>query len=442
MLDALDECNESGFQDLVRMLKIHFRKETNSSGNMKYFLTSRPYEQITSEFQELVNAFSHVRIPEKEESECISREVNYMIRYRVQQLVGEKKLTEGVRSHLEQRLFKIPYRTYLWAHLVFDDLKQVFKKTEKGIDSVIDTLPESVNQAYDKILNRSKEQHKVQKILLIILAATRPLTLKEMNVAVNVQFSPRFTSAADLDLEDEECFKNTIRNWCGLFISIYTNKVYLLHQTAREFLVPSLSSSGSPSPQSLNWYNSINIQQAHLLLAEICMIYLEFRDFENRVLFDENEQTHISDYALFEYSARYWAAHLRHARIEDQEHSTFSVLRLCDPNSKRYTTWFGTYWKTNHYGKTLELTALMVVSYFGFQRAAKLLLEKGAEANIQDEDGWTALYWAAGSGHGAVVETLLEKGADVNIQNKDGWTALHWAAKNGHGAVVEILQNH
>ena len=53
-----------------------------------------------------------------------------------------------------------------------------------------------------------------------------------------------------------------------------------------------------------------------MLLAEICMIYFDFRDFENRV-FDKNEQRYISEYALLEYLARNWAVYLRHARIED-----------------------------------------------------------------------------------------------------------------------------
>ena len=95
---------------------------------------------------------------------------------------------------------------------MFDYLKQGFKKTKKIIDIVISTLPKSVNQAYEKILNRSKEKDKVWKILLIILAANRPLTLKEINVAVNIESSPRFTSEEDLNLEEEKDFKQTLRN--------------------------------------------------------------------------------------------------------------------------------------------------------------------------------------------------------------------------------------
>ena len=46
------------------------------------------------------------------------------------------------------------------------------------------------------------------------------------------------------------------------------------------------------------------------------------------------------------------------------------------------------------------------------------LILKGADVNIKDIDGWTALIWAAEKGHKEIVEMLLDGGADVNVQNK------------------------
>ena len=208
-----------------------------------------------------------------------------------------------------------------------------------------------------------------------------------MNVAVNIKSSPRSTSNEDLDLEEEKDFKHTLRNWCGLFISIYDSKVYFLHQTAREFLIPRLSSPESISAQDLKWYGSISLQQAHSIVAKICTVYLDFRDFEDQVLLEQNKQGHLDGHIFLEYSARNWAAHLCHACIEDQEDSTSTILRICDPYTKRFSIWFAVYWKASHYGDKPELTALMAVSYFGFQRAATLLLDKGADPNIQTENG-------------------------------------------------------
>ncbi len=37
------------------------------------------------------------------------------------------------------------------------------------------------------------------------------------------------------------------------------------------------------------------------------------------------------------------------------------------------------------------------------------------------------------------VVSALDAGADINIQNNDGLTALIWAARNGHIEIVESL---
>jgi hypothetical protein len=206
VLDALDECLESDFRTLISMLKSQFQKHETQLGKMKFLLTSRPYDSIVYEFQELLEAFPYIRIPGEEESETISQEVNCVIRHQVNLLAKEKRLTAEIENHLEEKLLGIPHRTYLWVYLVFDYLKsQDFKKTKKGIELPITTLPESVNQAYDKILSKSKNDGVVRKALCLVLAAARPLTLAEMNIAVNINSSSR--SMEDLDLETEDDFK-------------------------------------------------------------------------------------------------------------------------------------------------------------------------------------------------------------------------------------------
>jgi ankyrin repeat protein len=69
----------------------------------------------------------------------------------------------------------------------------------------------------------------------------------------------------------------------------------------------------------------------------------------------------------------------------------------------------------------------------------RLLLEKGADVEAKDNNGGTALYRAAGSGHEAMVRLLLEKGADVEAKNNNGWMALYRAAGSRHEAVVQLL---
>ena len=73
-------------------------------------------------------------------------------------------------------------------------------------------------------------------------------------------------------------------------------------------------------------------------------------------------------------------------------------------------------------------SALMEASYEGHLKVVKYLVEKGIDrVNVKDNDGWTALMRASWRGYLEIVQYLVEIGADINIKNKDGKTALDWA---------------
>lgn len=59
----------------------------------------------------------------------------------------------------------------------------------------------------------------------------------------------------------------------------------------------------------------------------------------------------------------------------------------------------------------------------GHIRVMKLLLDRGADVNIRDDKGLTALFVAASLSDPKMVQLLLSKGADVNIKTDDGFTA-------------------
>ncbi|KAH7108871.1 hypothetical protein B0J11DRAFT_500063, partial [Dendryphion nanum] len=398
VLDALDECAESEFVDLMQNIEGQFRNSTSSSGRLKYLLTSRPYEQIVSKFQGLLRTFSYIRILGEEESESISLEVSCVIQYRVEQLAREKQLSPQVKDRLASMLLNIKHRTYLWVYLVFDYLEvENFKKTPTGVNSTMAVMPKTINKAYEQILNKSKDHPMVRKALSIILAASRPLTLSEMNIAVNIDSTSQ--CAHDLDLEEEADFQSRLRSWCGLFVSIHQGKVYLLHQTAREFLLSDLPSSASITTE-LQWHHSITIRYAHKVLAELCVRYLNFFN-PDISLVDTAEDDHCFDRHRFvDYSSTFWALHFREACISNDDAAIAPLaLRISDPESKSYSLWFQIYQKTKFMENPRFSTGLIVASYFGHNAVATLLVEKGADLESKDKYGKTPLWWAIENGH-------------------------------------------
>lgn len=72
-------------------------------------------------------------------------------------------------------------------------------------------------------------------------------------------------------------------------------------------------------------------------------------------------------------------------------------------------------------------TALMIASLYGNLEMVKYLLEKGANINAQDNDNSTALIYASKWNNLEEVEYLVKNGADIDIKDIEGKTALDWA---------------
>lgn len=67
-------------------------------------------------------------------------------------------------------------------------------------------------------------------------------------------------------------------------------------------------------------------------------------------------------------------------------------------------------------------------------------LNSGADIHEQDEQGWTALNWAAGKGNMDVVKLLLARGADVFRVGRDQRTPYKIALAAKHAEVARLLK--
>ena len=87
--------------------------------------------------------------------------------------------------------------------------------------------------------------------------------------------------------------------------------------------------------------------------------------------------------------------------------------------------------------------SLLNASASGDTRAIHVLLQHGHDANEAfPMIGTRPLMVAAAHGQLDTMRALLAAGADVNVEDWTGWTALHAGALNGEPAIVALLLAH
>ncbi|PQE30100.1 ankyrin repeat-containing protein [Rutstroemia sp. NJR-2017a WRK4] len=451
LVDALDECEGEFQEDFINKLKI-FEDigdcSIEGNKNFKIFITSRPYWNIEKVFLELIETFPNIRLQGERESGMIRAEIDRAIEARV---AGLKKAIASpkTRDLLLKGLLKVKNRTYLWVYLIFKEIELKPRIDSNTVERLLQELPETVQEAYEKILRRSSDPQNARRLLHIIVGATRPLSLREIGVALYI--TKEIRSRDDLEIQEAKQFEITIRDLCGLFINIIDGKVFLIHQTAKEFLVLN-SDTIAPLPGT-TWKQSLNPKTSNLILAECCLWYLSFEEFKKpffekkypspRLAWKYEGARYISKNEFLDYSAQNWFTHFNGARNIDMETKKLALI-ICDVNSDCFKFWFTVYWETEWTNRRRQPEwnqTLFVTAYFGLGILTALLLEEPTDFNLTDSTGRTPLIWSAERGHETVVKILLEAQADVNKRGgaKGPGTALRAASSRGHEAVVKML---
>lgn len=81
----------------------------------------------------------------------------------------------------------------------------------------------------------------------------------------------------------------------------------------------------------------------------------------------------------------------------------------------------------------------MLAALKGLTAVCEVLIERDADVN---KPGWTALHYAATSGHVPIIRLLLEHSAYIDAASPNGSTPLMMAAMYGFDAAVyELLES-
>lgn len=416
ILDALDECQLQHQASLVKKLAAFYNHGRSSTrhNSLKFLITSRPYHDIQKHFHATTRLFPSIHIRGEEMNEQIHNEINLVVKQRVKAL----SLSPDIKDRLEQQLLSMRHRTYLWLYLTIDAIEEQFGESLQPAEEIITLIPETVSAAYMKILDRVPPRNNavVRQILSILIGARRPFSIEEMTLALTMIKSNtvKGDKPPKLELDAEK-----IRRLCGLFVFVQNSRIYLIHQTAREFLLE----------EREKW--SFRQTDLEILMANICIRTL--------LLNDEGKEANRHSY-LLQYTAVHWGDHVREMPADAEQEVAESIDRLYDVASTKFALWYDIFWKEGtSYSWRPVMNNLRMAAFQGHIYAAqRILTEKKDIINDVDTDGMSALFWASDQGHLKMMNLLFDYGAEFG-RDRHYQRVLHWASFKGNIEFVRLL---
>ena len=436
VLDALDECREIDQGRLAEKLGyFHYQPCISPQDTwLKFLITSRPYDRIQHRLRAITDSFPHLHLRGEEANDQIRREIDLVVKSRVKELATTALLSYDVQQRLEQQLLQMEHRTYLWLHLAMDDIQITFESSLRPAKESIRLIPPSVNAAYEKILSRVpyNQVNTVRTILKIIVAARRPLTTNEMAMALGIATCPRARNAVQAAINPVHLDKK-LRGLCGLFVFTNNSKIYLIHQTAREFLIREKVDNYPISAYSFR------LKDTEDQMAHICLRYLSM------VCFEKDESQTFPDLLKFlEYSAVYWPDHVRNMTPNPEREVNDLLYTLYKSTARQFSLWFPKFWGAMMpYQEMPKMEAIHLAAFNGHRQVVHRLLAEGdSNLNVADTTGSYPVAWASLNGHPEIVQLMLSRGAKVNALGGSYGNALQAACLRGNQKIAQALLEH
>ncbi|OJJ29775.1 hypothetical protein ASPWEDRAFT_177517 [Aspergillus wentii DTO 134E9] len=268
VLDALDECDHDQVKPLIKALRNYHSSFPTS--RVRFLLTTRPLPDILQEFEE-ASIMNWDDDPGCRES--LSRDIADVTNFHIEKLSKDKDIDEDTQQELLDRLEAGRDRTYLFVQLLFDYLERQGRQvsSEDWLD-IFQTLPDDLPSTYGAFLRdvRKNNHFKVRTMLKIVLAAARPLTLREMNIALILHLKDYSSCQTEdqMKLQSPESFKKWIFEACGFCFDIYNDRIYFIHQTVKDYLL------SSEFDDQVGWLGDFSIKSCEQTIAKSCIKYL------------------------------------------------------------------------------------------------------------------------------------------------------------------------
>jgi hypothetical protein len=214
-VDALDECDQTvpGLDKLIELIS----DSLDLSNKVRWLVSSRPEVDVVTKLKN-PGISRIVRLDDK----SLKVPVEAYIKHKLPGLKGNPGYDEKTLEDVSNKIRGRAGNTFLWVWHVFQVLG-----SEKGWNAAdaIDKIPTELSKVYDHMMTRIElgtggDLEHCKSVLVVATLAYRPLSFSELEVLAELPpGSPQ-----------------TIVEECGSFLTANEETVYLIHQSAKEYL--------------------------------------------------------------------------------------------------------------------------------------------------------------------------------------------------------------
>ncbi|KAI0295434.1 hypothetical protein B0F90DRAFT_1820513 [Multifurca ochricompacta] len=325
---------------------------------------------------------------------------------------------------------------------VFCQLDQLRRCLPEGIRRTYNEFPETLKEAYERILQDIDEKRWMcaHRLFQCLAVASRPLRVSELGEFLAWDFRPDELPVFEASWRPED-LEDALLSTCSSLIAIInmdgSSVVQFSHFSVRQFL---LSSHLSATARGAARYH-FSLEQAHFTVGQGCLAALLQLD-------KHINKSSIVDFPLAVYAAQSVVIPAPSRYVKDYMQE--ALKRLFDPNKPHFAIWVWIYNVDENSRESMtsetplppRATPLYYASQFGYLGVVEWLLSNG-HYNFSDISGHygTPMIAASAKGHYDVLQKLLWYGGNsyISTQCPDGRSALYLASENGHRETAELL---
>lgn len=221
VVDALDECNREkpGLNELLDLIS----KSIKRSDKVKWLCSSRPEIDVLCRLKNLTGSSPNDSENLVElDAQRLARPVDAYIDHKLTSLRGRDGYDASILAKISNEVRQRAMNTFLWVSLAFQHIEDAHG--EYAVQD-IKAMPPGLLELYDHMMIRIESVKRIKpqdckKVLICTVLAFRPISLSELAALSDMSHNMTMTA---IEL-------------CGSFLTMREKTVYLIHQSAKDYL--------------------------------------------------------------------------------------------------------------------------------------------------------------------------------------------------------------